>query len=102
MSRRVRYDRLPTEQRNPRTHDLDRLPGSVLLRRMHQEDLRAVRAVSLALPQVERAIRLVTAALRGGGRLVFIGACTSGRLGVLEAAECPPTSNGRGASRRRN
>ena len=87
----VRYDRLPTEQRNPRTLDLDRLPLPTLLRRMHQEDLRAVRAISAALPQVERAIRLVTAALRGGGRLVFIGAGTSGRLGVLEAAECPPT-----------
>ena len=91
MPYRIRYDRLPTEQPNPRTHDLDRLPLPALLRRVHQEDRRAILAVGRALPQVARAIRVIVEALRGGGRLVFIGAGTSGRLGVLEAAECPPT-----------
>ncbi|MBI4342801.1 MAG: N-acetylmuramic acid 6-phosphate etherase [Candidatus Omnitrophica bacterium] len=91
MRRRVRYDRLPTEQRHPRTSDLDRLSPAALLRLMHREDLRAVRAVHRALPQIARAIRLIAASLQRGGHLVFIGAGTSGRLGVLEAAECPPT-----------
>ncbi len=58
---------------------------------MHHEDARAVRAVGRQLPQVARAVRLIAHALDQGGRLFFIGAGTSGRLGVMEAAECPPT-----------
>ena len=91
MRRRIRYDLLPTERSHPRTSDLDRLAPLALLRLMHREDLRAVRAVDRALPRIARAVRLIADALRRGKRLVFIGAGTSGRLGVLEAAECPPT-----------
>jgi N-acetylmuramic acid 6-phosphate etherase len=91
MARVVRYDRLPTEQRHPRTHALDALPVARLLRLMHEEDTRAVRAVGRALPQIARTITLIADALQRGGRLFFVGAGTSGRLGVLEAAECPPT-----------
>jgi N-acetylmuramic acid 6-phosphate etherase len=58
---------------------------------MHQEDLAAVRAVRTALPSVEEAARTVAEALRAGGRLLYVGAGTSGRLGVLDASECPPT-----------
>ena len=91
MPRAIRYSGLPTEQPHPRTRDLDRLPTPALLRLMHREDARVVRAVGRALPQIARAVRLISSSLRRGGRLVFIGAGTSGRLGVLEAAECPPT-----------
>ena len=91
MSPRVRYSRLPTEQRHPKSRDLDRLRIPGLLRLMHREDASAVRAVSRSLPQIARAVGLIARALRRGGRLFFIGAGTSGRLGVLEAAECPPT-----------
>ena len=87
----IRYGRLPTEQAHPRSRNLDRLPLPRLLRIMSDEDARVVRAVRRAHPQIARAIRLIADRLRGGGRLCFIGAGTSGRLGVIEAAECPPT-----------
>src|SRR5262245_34984637 len=58
---------------------------------MHRADLEAIRAVGRAAPSVGRAVELIVASLSRGGRLVFVGAGTSGRLGVLEAAECPPT-----------
>ena len=88
---RVRYERLPTEQRHPRSRDLDRLSVPQLLHLMSREDARAVRAVTAQRRQISDAVHLVTRALGSGGRLFFLGAGTSGRLGVLEAAECPPT-----------
>ena len=91
MARGVRYDRLPTEQRHPRSRALDQLPIPKLLQLMQGEDARVVRAVARQRPQITQAIRLITERLRHGGRLFFLGAGTSGRLGVLEAAECPPT-----------
>ncbi len=62
-----------------------------VLRRLHREDLAAVRAVREALPAVAEAARAVAESLRAGGRLLYVGAGTSGRLGVLDASECPPT-----------
>ena len=91
MSRVARYDRLPTEQANPRSHALDTLSIEQFLRLMNREDARAVRAVERAHRPIARAVCLMAGALRQGGRLFFLGAGTSGRLGVLEAAECPPT-----------
>lgn len=91
MPRSVAYSRLPTERRHPRSHHLDHLSTVQVLRLMHREDLRAVRAVGRCLPHIAHAVELISRALRAGGRLFFIGAGTSGRLGVLEAAECPPT-----------
>ena len=88
---RASYGRLPTEQAHPRARDLDHLPLPRLLRLMSDEDARVVAVVRRAHPDIARAIRLIAVALRRGGRLRFIGAGTSGRLGVLEAAECPPT-----------
>ena len=82
---------LLTEQRNPASAELDRLETRQVLELMHAEDLRAVRAVGAALDDVARAAALVLESLRGGGRLIYAGAGTSGRLGVLDAAECPPT-----------
>ena len=86
-----RFARLPTEQANPRTRGLDRRSPSEIARLMNRADGEAVRAVARARPAVAAAAELVRRALAGGGRLVFVGAGTSGRLGVLEAAECPPT-----------
>ena len=87
----LRYSRLPTEHRHPRSRDLDRLSIIQLLRFMNREDARAIRAVQRQLSHIARAVRLISRALRAGGRLFFVGAGTSGRLGVIEAAECPPT-----------
>ena len=91
MARAIFYDRLPTEQRHPRSAALDRLTPQRLLQLMSREDARAIHAVRRQHPQIVRAIRLIAQRLRGGGRLFFLGAGTSGRLGVIEAAECPPT-----------
>ncbi len=88
---RIRYDRLPTERVDPRSRDLDRLSPVEIAQLMNRADRRAVQAVGLAAPAIGRAIDLIARALSRGGRLFFIGAGTSGRLGVIEAAECPPT-----------
>ncbi|QSQ27768.1 N-acetylmuramic acid 6-phosphate etherase [Pyxidicoccus parkwayensis] len=81
----------PTERLHPRADDLDLLSIQKVVRRLHDEDLAAVRAVRAALPAVSEAARAVADALRAGGRLLYVGAGTSGRLGVLDASECPPT-----------
>jgi len=91
MARRVRYDRLATERANRASRHLDRLSVIGIATLMNREDRRAVVAVGRARRPVAAAVELIVAALRAGGRLFFVGAGTSGRLGVLEAAECPPT-----------
>jgi N-acetylmuramic acid 6-phosphate etherase len=80
-----------TERPNRASAALDRLTPRQIAALMNREDRRAVAAVGRALPQIAAAVDLIVSALRGGGRLFFVGAGTSGRLGVLEAAECPPT-----------
>jgi len=82
---------LLTEQRNLNTLEIDRKSVREILELIHQEDRSAVNAVGQALPEVEQAVNLVEQAFRKGGRLIYVGAGTSGRLGVLDAAECPPT-----------
>jgi N-acetylmuramic acid 6-phosphate etherase len=91
MAARVRYDRLATERANPRSRALDRLDARAIARLMNREDRTAVAAVGRVAPAIAAAVDRIVAALAGGGRLFFVGAGTSGRLGVLEAAECPPT-----------
>ncbi|MBI2524364.1 MAG: N-acetylmuramic acid 6-phosphate etherase [Candidatus Rokubacteria bacterium] len=86
-----RYDRVITERADPRTRALDRLSPLQIARVMNRADREAVRAAGRAAPSIARAVDLILRALGGGGRLFFVGAGTSGRLGVLEAAECPPT-----------
>src|SRR5262245_43889753 len=88
---RTRDDRPPTERANRAARDLDRLTALQVARLMNREDRHPVEAVRRATPAIARAVDLIVEALRGGGRLFFMGAGTSGRLGVLEAAECPPT-----------
>jgi N-acetylmuramic acid 6-phosphate etherase len=91
MRPRPRYERLGTERANRASRALDRMTPLQIARLMNREDARAVRSVGRALPAVARAVETIVAALARGGRLFFVGAGTSGRLGVLEAAECPPT-----------
>lgn len=87
----VDRSRLPTEGNNPRTADIDTLDPRAILDRLHAEDRRAVEAVGEVLDAVTAAVDVVVRAFQSGGRLVYVGAGTSGRLGVLDAAECPPT-----------
>ncbi|OJH40024.1 N-acetylmuramic acid 6-phosphate etherase [Cystobacter ferrugineus] len=81
----------PSEQVHPLAEDLDLVPPEEVIRRLHREDVAAVRAVRPALRDMARVARSVADALHAGGRLVYVGAGTSGRLGVLDASECPPT-----------
>ncbi len=82
---------LMTEQHNPKSRALDAMSVAEAFDLMNAEDARVAAAVAKAKRQIVRAVRLVAEAWRRGGRLVYIGAGTSGRLGVLDAAECPPT-----------
>lgn len=83
--------KLDTEQRNPRTDQLDNSTTLDMLKMMNAEDSLVPGAVATVLPAVAEAVDRITAALRGGGRLFYVGAGTSGRLGMLDAYECPPT-----------
>jgi N-acetylmuramic acid 6-phosphate etherase len=80
-----------TEQRNPRSRGLDLLPAREILRIINREDARVAGAVARELPQIARAVDAIVHGLRRGGRLIYVGAGTSGRLAALDAAECPPT-----------
>ncbi len=91
MGKKIRYDRLPTERPNPRSRDLDRLSAVGIARLMNRADRAAVASVARAARGIGSAVDVVVQRLSRGGRLLFVGAGTSGRLGVLEAAECPPT-----------
>ena len=82
---------LPTEARNPSTEHIDQLPTLDMLRLINQEDATVVAAVAATLPQVAEAVDEIARRFQDGGRLFYIGAGTSGRLGVLDASECPPT-----------
>src|ERR1051326_1125295 len=84
---------LPTEQILPTAADLDRMSSLDIVRLINDEDATIAAAVRRALPQIARAIDVVAAGLRHGGRLIYVGAGTSGRLGALDASEIPPTFN---------
>lgn len=80
-----------TEQANPRTRDIDRRTTLEIVTLINNEDRTVADAVALALPQVAEAVERIVARLSNGGRLFYVGTGTSGRLGVLDASECPPT-----------
>jgi N-acetylmuramic acid 6-phosphate etherase len=82
-----------TEQVNPASADLDALPTIEMLRVFHEQDALVAAAVGRELPRIAEAVDAIAAALAVGGRLFYTGAGTSGRLGVLDASECPPTFN---------
>jgi N-acetylmuramic acid 6-phosphate etherase len=83
--------KLMTEQRNPRSMDLDRLSTEGVLRLINSEDKLVPLAVEREIPYIEQAVELIVHSLKQGGRLLYFGAGTSGRLGVVDASECPPT-----------
>ncbi|PWC09421.1 N-acetylmuramic acid 6-phosphate etherase [Brenneria roseae subsp. americana] len=82
---------LISETRNPATMDLDKLSTLDMMRAFNQEDQKVPGAIRQVLPAIAEAVDLATDALKAGGRLIYLGAGTSGRLGVLDASECPPT-----------
>jgi N-acetylmuramic acid 6-phosphate etherase len=82
---------LPTEARNPATEHIDELPTLEMLRLINDEDAKVAAAVAAELPQIAKAVDAIASRFEQGGRLFYIGAGTSGRLGVLDASECPPT-----------
>src|SRR5262249_3361529 len=79
------------EERNPKTMDLDLLDTIELVKKVQKEDFEIARMVEQVVPDIARAVELTAEKLKAGGRLVYFGAGTSGRLGVLDACECPPT-----------
>lgn len=84
-------EKLLTEQPNPASADIDRLPTEQVLRIINAEDRKVAEAVAHEIPAIARAVDAIVAAFEAGGRLFYLGAGTSGRLGVLDASECPPT-----------
>jgi N-acetylmuramic acid 6-phosphate etherase len=91
MSQKLPLDPRLTEQRNPATTDIDRLSALEIVRVINDEDHRIAPAVAGQLEQVARAVEMAEETFRRGGRLIYVGAGTSGRLGVLDASEMPPT-----------
>ena len=81
-----------TESRNPRARGLGKMSTRQILELLNDEDATVAAAVRAAIPQIERAVDLIVPALTSGHRLFYVGAGTSGRLGVLDASEMPPTS----------
>ncbi|PTE10825.1 N-acetylmuramic acid 6-phosphate etherase [Mesorhizobium helmanticense] len=84
-------ERLVSEDRNPRTMDIDLLPTVDVLRRINDEDKGVAGAVEKVIPEIAAAVDRIVLAFQKGARLIYLGAGTSGRLGVLDASECPPT-----------
>ncbi len=84
---------LATEQVNSATAEIDRMTPLEIVQAMNAEDATVAAAVARELPAIARAIEAIADRLRGGGRLIYFGAGTSGRLGALDAVECPPTFN---------
>ena len=87
----IKLDALATEQSNPDSCRIDAVSTIEMLRMINREDAHAAEAVDHILPNIAKAVELTASRLRQGGRLLYIGAGTSGRLGILDAVECPPT-----------
>ncbi|WP_407931159.1 N-acetylmuramic acid 6-phosphate etherase, partial [Ignavibacterium album] len=83
--------KLTTEQRNPRSMNIDKLPTIEILKIINEEDKLVPLAVEKEIPFIAEAVEIVVNAIKNGGRLLYFGAGTSGRLGVVDASECPPT-----------
>lgn len=83
--------KLTTEQRNPKSINIDKLPTLEILKIINEEDKTIPFAVEKEIPYIEQAVEIVLQAIKSGGRLLYFGAGTSGRLGVVDASECPPT-----------
>ncbi|QLK47703.1 N-acetylmuramic acid 6-phosphate etherase [Vibrio owensii] len=88
---KIDLSRLVTESRNPASAEIDTLSTIEMLQVINQEDQKVALAVQAVLPQIAQTVEAITAAFANGGRLIYMGAGTSGRLGILDASECPPT-----------
>lgn len=84
-------DNLTTEKRNEKTMNLDEMSTEVFLKIMNEEDAKVAHLIQENIPHIAKAVNSITASLKSGGRLIYLGAGTSGRLGLLDAVECPPT-----------
>jgi len=84
-------ERRGTEQRNAASKNLDRMAAREIVRLMNREDRKVAIAVGRELPAIARAVDAIVDGIRNGGRLIYVGAGSSGRMGMLDAAECPPT-----------
>lgn len=82
---------LVSETRNPATMELHSQTTLAMMTLFNQEDRKVPEAIGLVLPEIARAVDMAAARMKAGGRLIYLGASTSGRLGVLDASECPPT-----------
>src|SRR5260221_6247620 len=91
MPSRSKWQSLPTEQINPATLAIDKLSPADIVEGMLNEDRKMLAAVQREKDRIAVGVEIITQALRHGGRLVFVGAGTSGRLGVVQSAEMPPT-----------
>lgn len=91
MLTKVNYAKLLTEQQNPRTKNFDQLSTLQMLKLINEEDRGVPQSIEPTFPAIEKAVSLMVKSIKGGGRVFFVGAGTSGRFGILEAAECPPT-----------
>lgn len=88
---RDNYDALKTEGRNPNTMNIDKVSTLEAMRLMNEENKRVPEAIDTQLEQIAQAVDIIAAAIERGGHLIYVGAGTSGRLGVVDASECPPT-----------
>src|ERR1700674_4738069 len=84
-------DHRRTEQRNPASKNLDHMTAMEIVRLMSREDRKVAVSVGRELPAIARSVDAIVSGIRKGGRLIYVGAGSSGRMGVLDAAECPPT-----------
>ena len=82
---------LTTETRNPKSSELDTLSSLEIIQIMNEEDHKVAQAINQQLPNISKAVDIIVNQLNEGGRVIYFGAGTSGRLGVLDASECPPT-----------
>lgn len=88
---KINLDKLTTEKRNPLTMDIDILSTEDMVRVINDEDKKVALAVEKQIPNISKSIDIISEKLMKGGRLIYIGAGTSGRMGILDASECPPT-----------
>ena len=87
----VKLDKISTERRNQNTMDIDRLPTIEILKKLNAEDKTVPLSIEKALPQISLLVDALVEVFEQGGRLIYVGAGTSGRIGILDASECPPT-----------
>jgi len=85
------HPRRITEERNAASKNLDRMRSLEIVRLMNREDRKVAPAVGRTLPAIARAVDQIVERMKAGGRLIYVGAGSSGRIGVLDASECPPT-----------